>query len=412
MKVTRGYKTELNLNNEQRTACLKHAGCARFAYNWGLARAIAAYRATSNRPSAIELHRDLNALKQTDFPWMYEVSKCAMQEALRDLDTAYKHFFRRLKRKKEGKLKGKVGFPVFKKKSKGIGSFRLTGSIHVFADAIQLPRLGRLRLHEQDYLPMNAKVLSATVSEEAGHWFVSVQVEEEQDLPERTAPTAIGVDLGIKTLATLSDGTTFENPRALKHAQKRLRRLERQKSRRKKGSQNRKKTCRKLAKQHARVAHIRRDATHTLTTYLVKHHALIAIEDLHVAGMLKNHKLAQAVSDSNFGEIRRQLTYKAEIYGTCLVVINRFYPSSKTCSACGYVKDELSLQERTFVCEACGMVLDRDVNAAMNLLHEALRITDSSSGSHACGQSSSGRLNGAGETALDEAGTNHRLGVF
>ncbi len=410
MKVTRGYKTELDLNNEQRTACLKHAGCARFAYNWGLARALAAYRATSKRSTAIELHRELNALKKTDFPWMYEVSKCAMQEALRDLDNAYKHFFRRLKLKKEGKLKGKVGFPVFKKKSKGIGSFRLTGSVHVFSDAIQLPRLGRLRLHEHDYLPTDAKVLSATVSEEAGRWFVSVQVEEEQDEPVCTATTAIGVDLGIKTLATLSDGTTFHNPRALKHAQKRLRRLERQKSRRKKDSQNRKKTCRKLAKQHARVAHIRRDATHKLTTFLVKHHALIAIEDLHVSGMLKNHKLAQAVSDSNFGEIRRQFTYKAEIYGTWLVIIDRFYPSSKMCSACGYVKPELTLQERTFVCEACGMVLERDHNAAINLLHEALRTTGSSSGSHACGEWRSGLFNGTRETTLAEAGTNHRLG--
>jgi putative transposase len=407
MKVIRGYKTELDLNNEQRTACLKHAGCARFAYNWGLARSQEVYRATGKRPNAIQLHRDLNALKKTDFPWMYEVSKCAPQEALRDLDRAYANFFRRLELKKQRRWKGKPGFPKFKKKSKGIGSFRLTGSIHVFSDSIQLPRLGRMRLHEHDYLPTNAKVLSATVSEEAGRWFVSVQVEEEQDVPERTATSAIGVDLGIKTLATLSDGTTFENPRALKHAQKRLRRLERQKSRRPLGGQNRKKTCRKLAKQHARVAHIRKEATHTLTSYLCKNHALIAIEDLHVSGMLKNHKLAQAISDSNFGEIRRQLTYKAEIYGTSLVVIDRFYPSSKTCSACGYVKRELGLHERTFVCEACGIVLDRDHNAALNLLSEALRSTDSSSGSHACGQGSSGLFDGKGETALVEAGTNH-----
>ncbi|HET9922263.1 MAG TPA: RNA-guided endonuclease TnpB family protein [Ktedonobacteraceae bacterium] len=411
MKVVRGYKTELDLNNEQRTACLKHAGCARFAYNWGLARAIAASHATGKRPTAIELHRELNALKKTDFPWMYEVSKCAMQEALRDLDTAYKHFFRRLKLKKDGKLQGKVGFPVFKKKSKGIGSFRLTGSIHVFADAIQLPRLGRLRLYEHGYLPMSAKVLSATVSEEAGRWFVSVQVEEVVSEPACTATSAIGVDLGIKTLATLSDGTTFENPRALKHAQKRLRRLERQKSRRKKGSQNRKKTCRKLAKHHAHIAHIRCDATHKLTTYLVKHHALIAIEDLHVSGMLKNHKLAQAVADSNFGEIRRQLTYKAEPYGTHLVIIDRFYPSSKTCSSCGHIKDELTLQERTYVCEACSTVLDRDHNAAINLLLEALRTTGSSSGSHACGVGSAGLLNGVSETSHVEAGTNHRFGL-
>ena len=202
MKVIRGYKTELDLNNEQRTACLKHAGCARFAYNWGLARAQEIYRTTGKHPTAIDLHKHLNALKPTDFPWMYEVSKCAMQEALRDLDNAYRHFFRKLKLRKEGKFRGKAGYPKFKKKSKAIGSFRLTGSMTVFSDAVQLPRLGRLCLHEHDYIPTSAKVLSATVSEQAGRWYVSVQVEEDQEVPERTATSAIGVDLGIKTLAT------------------------------------------------------------------------------------------------------------------------------------------------------------------------------------------------------------------
>ena len=407
MKITRGYKTELDLNNEQRTACLKHAGASRFAYNWGLARSIAVYRETAKRPTAIDLHRELNALKKTDYPWMYEVSKCAPQEALRDLDKAYKNFFRRVELKKQGKWKGKLGFPVFKKKSKGIGSFRLTGSIKVFADAVQLPRLGRLRLHEHDFIPTDAKILSATISEEAGRWFVSIQVEEEADTPAPSATSAIGVDLGIKTLATLSDGTQFSNPRALKQAQKRLCRLERQKSRRKLGSKNRKKTCRKLAKQHARVARIRKDAAHKLTSSLVKNHAFIALEDLHVSGMLKNHKLAQAVSDSNFGEIRRQLVYKAERSGTHLVLVDRFYPSSKTCSACGWQDGEQTLADRIFVCHEYGLVLDRDLNAASNLLNEALRTTGSSSGSDACGQGSSGRLNGAGETALVEAGTNH-----
>jgi putative transposase len=409
--IVRGYKTELDLNNQQRTACLKHAGCARFAYNWGLARAQEVYRTTGKRPTAIDLHKQLNALKPTDFPWMYEVSKCAMQEALRDLDNAYRHFFRKLRLRKEGKFRGKVGYPKCKKKSKAIGSFRLTGSIHVEASAIQLPRLGRLRLKEKDYVPTDAKVLSATVSEQSDRWYVSVQVEEEQDLPERIATSAIGVDLGIKTLATLSDSTVFSNPRALKQAQKKLRRLERCKARRTKGGKNRKKTARSLAKQHARIAHIRKDASHQLTSYLVKNHALIAIEDLHVAGMLKNHCLAQAVSDSNFGEIRRQLTYKAERYGTHLVVIHRFYPSSKTCSACGYIKPDLSLRERIYICKSCGLVLDRDVNAAVNLLREALRTTGSSSGSDACEVDSSGLHDGASETVHVEAGTNHHLGM-
>jgi putative transposase len=400
--VMRGYKTELDLNNEQRTSCLKHAGCARFAYNWGLAQCQQAYRTTGKNRSAIDLHKELNALKQTDFPWMYEVSKCAMQEALRDLEKAYKNFFRKVKLKKQGKHKGKCGFPKFKSRNKAIGSFRLTGSIHVYADSIQLPRLGLLRLHEHNYIPTNAKVSSVTVSEKAGRWYVSVQVEEEQEKPVSTATSALGVDLGIKTLATLSDGTIFENPRALKQAQKKLRRLEKQKSRRKKGSKNRAKTRHALARLHARIANIRQDASHKLTSSLVKNHALVAIEDLHVNGMLKNHGLAQAVSDSNFGEIRRQLEYKSAWHGTHLAVIDRFYPSSKTCSSCGYVKPELSLSERTFRCSACGMVLDRDVNAAINLKVVALSSIDTL---NAYGVGSSGLSEKIGETCHGEVGT-------
>jgi transposase len=200
MLVQRAYKTELALNNEQITACRKHAGAARWAYNWGLARKQEGYRVTGTSPSAIDLHRELNALKQTDMPWMYEVSKCAPQEALRNLDTAFAHFFRRAKLKQQGKLRGKLGYPRFKTKKRGLGNFRLTGSIIVFADAIQLPRLGRLRLKERNYLPISARILSATVSEQAGHWYVSVLVEQEHVVPVNRGPV-VGVDLGIKTLA-------------------------------------------------------------------------------------------------------------------------------------------------------------------------------------------------------------------
>jgi putative transposase len=207
----------------------------------------------------------------------------------------------------------------------------------------------------------------------------------EQEKPVATATTAIGVDLGIQTLATLSAGKTVTNPRALKHAQKRLRRLERQKSRRKLGSKNRKKPCKKLAKQHARVAHIRRDAGHKLTTDLCKNHALIGIEDWHVSGMLKNHTRAQAVSDSTFGEIRRQLEYKASWHGVHLGVIDRWFPSSKTGSACGWIDEEQNLSDRVFICHECGQVIERDLNAAINLRKEALKTTDRSSGSHAYG---------------------------
>src|SRR6266567_8471963 len=206
MKVIRGYKTELDLNNEQRTWCYQHAGAARFAYNWGLARSQEVYRATGKRPSAMALHKELNALKQTDFPWMYEVSKCAMQEALRDLDNAFQHFFRKVERKKQGKWKGKCGYPKFKSKKKALGGARFTGSIHVYPDAIQLPRFGLLRLKEHHYLPMNVKIGSATISEKAGRWYVSICVHEQQAEPTPATGEVIGVDLGIKMLAVVSDG--------------------------------------------------------------------------------------------------------------------------------------------------------------------------------------------------------------
>lgn len=410
--VVRGYKTEVDLTNEQITACLQHAGTARFAYNWGLTQCEQAYRTTKTFLTAKELHRRLNARKSTEYPWMYDVSKCAAQEALRDLEQAYKNAFRRCKLKKEGKFKGKVGFPKFKRRSKAIGSFTLTGSIHVFEKAIQLPRLGLLRLKEADYLPPGVHVMSACVSEHAGRWYVSVQVKEEQVKQENIACSEIGVDLGIKTLATLSDGRTFDNPHALKHHLKQLRCAEREKSRRTKGGKNRAKSRQKIARLHARIAHIRENTTHQLTTYLCKNHALVAIETLAPSNMLKNRKLAQAVADSSFGEIKRQLLYKSEREQCRLVLVDRWYPSSKMCSSCGAIRDELSLSERTFVCFECGYVADRDYNAAKNILCEAQRITtDSSSGSHACGHTRAGSHGNVSETSVDEAGTNQQVGM-
>src|SRR5260221_1616387 len=191
--IQRAYKTELDLNDQQLTACRKHAGAARWAYNWGLARKQDAYRKTGNNPSAIDLHRELNALKQTEVPWMYKVTKCALQEALRNLDRAFAHFFRRATIKQQGKLHGKLGYPTRKSKKRGLGSFRLTGAIVVFPGVIQLPRLGRLRLKERGYLPTGGvKVFSATVTEQAGHWYVSLLVEHEHVVPENSGPVRVG----------------------------------------------------------------------------------------------------------------------------------------------------------------------------------------------------------------------------
>jgi len=390
--IQRAYKVELDLNNEQTTACRKHAGAARWAYNWGLALKQDVYRATGKSPSAIELHRELNALKKTEVPWMYEVSKCAPQEALRNLDAAFVHFFRRAKLKQQGKLRGKVGYPHPKSKKRGWGSFRLTGAIVVFPDAIQLPRLGRLRLKERGYLPPGGvKILSSTVSEHAGHWYVSVLVEQEQATPENTGPV-VGVDLGIKALATLSDGTMEPNPCHLKQHIRKIKRCQRMVSCRRKGSHNRRKACQQLARLHRRVANQRANTLHQFTSQLTKTKAVVVIEDLHVVGMLKNHHLAQAIADVGFGEFRRQLTYKAAWYGCRVIVVSRWEPSSKTCSSCGWHDATLDLADRTFHCQnpqvPCGLVLDRDLNAALNL---AKLAGSSSDNANACGEESAGR---------------------
>ncbi|HLW03225.1 MAG TPA: RNA-guided endonuclease TnpB family protein [Ktedonobacterales bacterium] len=366
MLTVRAYKTELDLTNEQVTACKRHAGAARWAYNWGLARKQDAYKATGKSPYAGEVHRELNALKKTEVPWMYETSKCAPQEALRNLDSAFAHFFRRCALKKAGQLRGKVGYPTFKSKKKGLGSFRLTGSIAIFADAIQLPRLGRLRLKEKHYLPTDGvKIRSATVSEQAGHWYVSVQVEQEQVVPANAGPV-VGVDLGVKSLATFSDGTVIANPRHLKRRLKKIKRFHRAVSRKQKGSKNRRKAANRLAKLFRNVSNQRQNTLHQVTTMLAKTKQVIVIEDLHVRGMLKNHHLAQAIADVGFYEFKRQLVYKSAWYGSRVILADRWEPSSKTCSGCGWYDEGLQLSDRTFHCQACGLVLDRDWNAAIN----------------------------------------------
>jgi putative transposase len=329
----------------------------------------------------------LNALKRTDVPWMYEVSKCAPQGALRNLDRAYDGFWRRVKLKQAGKHQGRLGYPRRKSKKHGLGGFRLTGSIVVFPDAIQLPRLGRLRLKERDYLPNSGvQVLSATVSEHAGHWYVSVLVEQEHVVPKNTGP-AVGVDLGIKRLATLSDGESEENPRHLKQRLRKLKRLQRAVSRKRKGSQNRKKAVRKLGTEHRKVANLRANTLQQLTSRLAKTKSVVVMEDLNVAGMLKHHHLAQAVADVGFAEFRRQLEYKAAWYGCQVIVADRWFASSRTCSCCGWVDEKLTLSDRTFRCPQCGLVIDRDLNAALNLA----KLADSSADSlNACGEGSAG----------------------
>jgi putative transposase len=374
MMIHRAYKVEIDPNNCQRTLLRKHAGAARWAYNWGLQRKISVYKETKKSPNNIALHRELNKLKKLSqeeggVPWMYQVSKCAPQEALRDLDKAYSNFFRRCK-----KGSGKKGFPRFKSKRKSSNNFRLTGTIKTVLDGryIQLPKLGRIKLKERGYLPepsSSVKILSATVSERAGRWFVSLSVKKEipDPKPQPKVKVVVGVDVGIKSLATTCDGAEYKNPKALYKATKKLRKLQRALSRKQKGSKNREKARARVAKAFFKVSCVRLDAIHKATASILRGADIVVIETLNVKGMLKNRKLARALSDASLSEFHRQIRYKAEWMGVEIVEAPRFYPSSKTCSGCGNVKQDLTLSDRTYKCGSCDLEIDRDLNAAINL---------------------------------------------
>ena len=368
MLINKAYRYELDPNNSQRTSLLQHTGVARFAYNWGLAQRIQLFETNqglARLTDAMKQHKLLNNLKKTHFPWMYECSKCAPQEALRDLNRAFKNFYRGLKTGQ------KFGFPRFKKK--GVkDSFRLTGTIRFEGRKIILPRLGKIRIKEKKTSYYNGKILSVTVRRRANRWFVSITVEEEIPDSEPNNGLKVGVDLGIKTLATVSDGTTFANPRALGRRLKKLKQLSKSLSRKKKGSRNREKAKFRIAKLYLKTFNIRQDTLHKLTTYLAKNHSKIVIEDLGVSGMMKNRRLSRAIADVGMHQIRRQLEYKCEWYGSQLIVAQRTFPSSKRCSNCGNKKKELSLSEREYECEVCGIQIDRDLNAALNLVTVSL----------------------------------------
>jgi len=389
MKILRAYKTELDPNDRQRTALLRHSGAARWTYNWGLTRKIEAYEAGEKSPSYMDLGKELTILKRLPddeggVSWLYEVSSFVTIVALANLDRAFENFFRRCKAGSE-----KPGFPKYKSRNKGICSFTLYGCIHVSERGIKLPRLGWLRLKEAGYLPaIGVRIKKATVSGRAGRWFVSLLVEKEGATPTARTGEPIGIDVGIKALAVLSDGTTFENPRALYAAEKRLRMLAKQMSRRKKGGANRRKSKKEIARQHYRVACIRNDAIHKATSAVIaKRPSVIGIESLNVAGMLRNRCLSRAVSDASMAEFHRQIRYKAEWAGIPIVEADRWFPSSKTCSACGHILDELPLSVRKWTCPECSTVHDRDKNAAINLRNLAVSSTVT-----ACCPGSAGRV--------------------
>jgi len=384
-KFLKGFKVELRPNNRQMTLFRMNCGSNRWAYNWALQKKKEAFDKKEKIPNNIELHRELNKLKGTDaLPWAYSegLSKCSFQSGLINCDRAFQNFFNRCKKK----VKGKKGFPKFKSKKNETQSFRLDGSIYLTDDNhIKLPRIGKVKLKESGYIPVDAEIKSVTISRKVGKWFVSCLVESDiKTLP--LTDKKVGIDLGIKTLATCSDGTTFENPKEVKSNLRKLKRKQRQLSRKKKGSQNYKKAKLKLSRLHNRISNIRKDSSHKATTKIIRENQTIVLENLKISNMLKNHCLAQAVSDMSANEFRRQLEYKAKWYGREIIIADTFFPSSKTCSCCGWKNDNLTLKDRIFKCEICKNEIDRDLNASKNLLKFS---TVSSTGNYALGDGSS-----------------------
>ena len=377
MKINRAYRYEIKPNIQIRILLAKHVGAARFAYNWGLKQRIDLYEKDKTFTNAIEQHRSLNQLKVQEFPWMYEVSKCAPQEALRDLHRAFQNFYAGLKQGKQ------VGFPKFKKKGRH-DSFRLTGTIKVNPKSIQLPRLGELRLKEPTQV--RGKILSATISRQADRWFVSLTVEEDINPPSPLQGDAIGIDLGLTSFVTTSEGIKIPPPKPLNKALKKLKQLSKKHSRKKPGSHNRKKSAFRLARHHRKVSNQRLDFLHKLSTGLAKTKSVIIVEDLDVKELVRRKTLSRHIADVGWAGFIRMLEYKTKWYGSSLKKAPRYFASTKTCSFCGHIEKKLALHTREWVC-VCGKTHDRDQNAAVNLLK---LHTGSSPEIYACEDASDG----------------------
>lgn len=348
------HKIELIANNKEITYFKKACGVSRLAWNWGLAKWQEKYK-LGEKVSGLSLKKEFNSIKKSQFPFVYEVTKYASQQPFIKLQESYNRFFKKL-----------GGKPKFKKKGKSKDSFYIgADQIKVDKNRVRIPNLGWVKMREE--IKYQGKILNATVSRIADKWFISFGLDPSMSYLPCKNQASVGIDLGVKTLLTLSNGTTIEAPKPLSKNLRKLKRFSRKLSKKKLHSNNFKKLSTKIAKLHKKIADIRRDTLHKVTTYLTDNFQYISMENLNIKGMMANSKLSKAISDLGFYELKRQLEYKSKNRGNTLLINDRWFASSKLCSSCGEKKDDLKLSDRVYKCKSCGLEVDRDLNASVNL---------------------------------------------